>query len=354
MSMIATLLQDLRPKYPSMLDSRELRGSRYGLFDKGKLNANSPKGIVTSEVIEMAMRSWGRNVDISVMSPIASNNGTGLTCTVTGTEAISDILNLTWVTVSNGFEMQPAKNKMNEISYEQEFLRKYTDMVRKIATSADAATYTALNTAITPAAQYASSYVGAGNKYTFTANAMQVSLANRPAWWNEIEAIMLADDIEPSFDVLMSTNGRAIINPIFNQGAGNSVNTQYAFTNGNFNYSYSNRLTLSAACDATMFIMPEGSYAILNRNSNTCLEGLRSSDGVEFGIAYDPMLGVNLDTVHKSTCGSIVTESGNASDLASVRQYFGFAMHYAIVTPYTNYASSGISSVIRKADFLKV
>ena len=353
MSMLATLLQDLRPKYPSMLDKFELRGTNYGLFDKGITNAKSPKGIITPEILAMAMASWGRNVDISVMSPKTAANGTGLSCTVVGVESLSAIMNITWVRVSNGFEMQRAKNPMNEISYDQEFLRKYTDAVRAMALSADQGTYSAINTAITPAAQYKSSYVGVGNKYTFLANAMQVSLANRAAFFNEIEAIFAADDLNPAFDFIFSTNGRAVINPIINQGGANSVNTQYPFTQGNFNFNYSNRVTLSAACDATAFVMPEGAYAIVTRNSNTTKMALESSDGKKFGTAFSDLLGVDLGTIEYSTCGSIAVESGNADDSASVRDYFGMELNYGIITPYSNFANSNMPSVIRKADFLK-
>ena len=354
MATTATVLQDLRANYPTLLDRHELRPSFYGLLDMAIRNTTDPRGIISADVLQKSLISWGRNVDIPVMTPSSAANGTGLACTFTGTEAISAIVNATYVTVSNGFEMMPALNFQNEIKYAQEFARKYTDCMRKIALSIDGAIYTAINTVRTPAAQYASSYVGVGNRYTFTADAMNVLLANYGDFFNDVPDIMAADDIYPQFDVILSTNGRSIVSKLFAQGEANSANTQYPFTNGDFDFSYSNRVTVSAASNATGFITPKGAFGIVSKNSPDCLAGNVTSGGHKFGTLYEPMLGITLDTLEFSACGSIATETGNAADVTAVREKYQFAAHYGILTPYTNFATSGVASVIRKFDMKQV
>lgn len=347
--MTATVLQDLRANYPSMLDKYETRGTFYGLLDKAIQNTTDPRGIVSADVISKALQSWGRQVDIPVMSPAAAANGTGLTCTNTGTEAISNLVNVTWVTVSNGFEMQPAKNYQNEIKYAQEFARKYTDAIRAMALAVDGAIYTQLNTVKAVAADYGGGYVGAGNKYgALAGDAVQVALANYGDWFNDSIDIMAFSDIYPMFDVVMSTNGRSIYRNLFAQGQGNDTNTQYQFTNGELDFAFSNRVTLTAGSRATGFIMPKGAFGIIGRNSPDCLAGNTTSAGHMFGTVYEPMLGMTLDTLEYSLCGSIAVESGNAADAAAVREHFQFAAHYAIVTPYDSVSTP----VIRKFDML--
>lgn len=355
MAMTTTALQAIRNDYPSFLDRFELRPETYGLLKLAIANATNPMGIISPDVLAQARTSWGRSNEIPVMSPTANANGSGLTCTFTGTEAISDLIGVTYVSISNGYEMQPAKNFQNEISYLQENARKYTDMIRKIAAAVDASVDTALTANITPAAEYDSSYVGTSNRYPFTANVMGVALANRPNFFNDLTDIMAADDLLPQFDVVGSTNLRSIISQLFAQGQANSENTEYQFTKGDFDFLFSNNLTLTpTTSDATGIVMPKGAIAILNRNSPDCLAGNTAGGDHKFGTLFDPTLGMTMDTLDYSACGPISTESGNVLDTTAVREYHQVAIHYAILTPYSNFANSGVSSVIRKFDLLKV
>lgn len=354
--MTATTLQDIRVNYPSLLDRFELRGTNYALMNLGIQNAMNPStGIVSPDLLDKAMMSWGRGIDIPVMTPAPNANGTGLTCTFSGTESISDFVNVTWVTVSNGFNMQPVKNFQNEISYNQEFARKYTDAVRNMALAVDGAVDTVLTAAITPAAEYGSSYIGVGNKYgALVADVIQVSLANRPDFFNDLVDIMAEDDILPSFDSPVSTNGRGIISQLFAQGDANSTNTQYQFTQGDYDFHFSKRVTQTpATTDATGFVMPKGSYGIIHRVRPDCMAGNETTDGKIFGtIPNDPTLGATIGTLFSSTCGTAAVESGNAADTTSVLETHQMEVHYGILTPYTNFATSSVPSVIRKYDLL--
>jgi hypothetical protein len=280
MAMTATVLQDLRANYPSLLDKWELRPEKYALLNKGVMNAENPStGIISPDVLDKAMQSWGRNVDIPVMQVASASNGTGLACTFTGTEAVSAFVNITWVTVSNGFEMQPAKNFQNEIKYQQEFARKYSDAIRAMAGSINGAIDTALDAAARTA--YTSSYVG--TKYTLTLDAIQSSLANRPDFFNDLVDILAADNYYSPFDVIGSTNMRGIVRQLFAQGEANDTNTAYQFQMGDFNFSWDNDVTVSLASDATGYAMPAGAYGIVHRNSPDCMANTPTTDGKHNG-----------------------------------------------------------------------
>jgi hypothetical protein len=354
MAMTATALQDLRANYPSLLDRHELRPEKYSLLMKGVENANNPStGIISADVLEKARISWGRDVDIPVMEVASQANGTGITCTFTGTEAVSAFVNLTFVTISNGFQMQPAKNFQNEIKYSQEFARKYSDAIRAMAGATNALIDTALDGALAAAADYTSSYIGAGKKYGAipVSDAIQVSLANRPDFFNDLVDINAADDIFPQFDVLSSINGRGIISQLFAQGAANSTNTAYQFSAGDFNFAFDKDVTLGvvAATDASGYVMPVGAYGVMSRNSPDCLANNVTTDGKQYGIVSDPTMGMDLDTLYFSSCADINALSGNASDVSAVQETHQMAAHFCILTPFE---ATGSSGVIRKFDLL--
>ncbi len=355
MATTATTLQDIRINYPNLFDKFDLRGQKYSLTQLALRNTANPQGIISADLLNKARISWGRGIDIPVFSQGGQANGTGLTCTFTGTQPVSDIVNVTFVTISNGFEMQPAKNFQNEMTYPQEFMRQFTDSSRKIAVALDALFDTTLTSNITPAAQYASSYVGVGNRYPFVADKMQVDLGDRANFMNDLTDILAADDLEDqTFDVVLSTNGRSIVRQIFAQGPANDTNTAYQFTMGDFDFVFSNRVTQTAATDATGFALPKGAIGIVSRNSPDAMANNRTSDGHQFSTMFNEIIGLTTDTLTFSTCGDVQPESGNADDTTAVREFHQQAIHIGILTPYENFAGSAVSGVIRKFDWLKV
>jgi len=351
MATTATVLDNIKVNYPSMLDQFDLRGSEHALLNKGIQNANMGTGIVSADLVNKAKDSWGRTIDIPVMSAQAGALGTGLTCTAVGTEAVSAFVNVTWVTVSAAWKMEPTKNDQNEISYLQEFARKYTDNIRAIADNIDIAVDAALTTALCPAAQYASSYVGGGAKYgALVADRVQSSLALRPEFFNDYTSIQKADDIRGRYDVIGSTNLESIVRQSAAQGAGNDTNEAFQF--GAYDFTWSNNVTVSAASDATMYILPKGSYGVIFRNAPDPRYGRSTTDGKIYGTAFDDTLGTMVDTMYYSTCADINALSGNAADVAAVQETHQVAVHYGIITPYSNFAVSGKAGVIRAADLL--
>lgn len=354
MTLVATRRQEARVAYPNMFDKFELRGQKYGLLDLAISNAKMPQGIISPDLMAKAKRGWGQAIKIPVMTSVAAANGTGLTCSASATQAISAHVAVTFVTISNGFTMNPAEYAQNDISYEQVFARQYTDTIRKIAAAVDVVVDSTLTANIAAAAEYSSSYVGAAGKYgALVGDKVQVSLAQQPNFFNDWLDILAADDLEDQeFDVVGSTNLRGIVQQIFSQGAGNSTNTSYQFNTGDWAFRYSNRVIVTpTTSNATFFTLPKGAVALISQNSPDCEFGSKTGDK-EWGKMFDPTLGIELDTLTDMSCADINAITGNAKDTAALVEGYQFAAHYAILTPYSNYATSGVSSVIRKVDFL--
>ena len=347
MATTATRLQDIRAMYPSMLDKWELRPEVYALWAKGVANATNPMGIISSDVLTKASNSWGLDVEIPVMSIASSANGTGLTCTYTGTEAVSDLVTITWVTISNGFNMVPSRNAQNEIKYAEEFARKYADAIRAMAGAANAAIDTALTAVIE--GTYTNPYVPA--KYAVGANdALQVALANRPDFFNDLVDILASDDIFPQLDVLGSTNLRGIVSQLFAQGDANATNTAYQFQQGDYNFFFDKDVTVGAVAptDASGYVMPAGAYGVVSRNSPDCIAGTENKTHT-WGIINDATIGIPMDYLYTDGCfDNSADPSAYTGDTAVAQETHQMAMHFGILTPY----ESTQSGVIRKFDLL--
>jgi hypothetical protein len=300
------------------------------------------------------MNSYGRTVDIPVMSqvPNAAGLGTGLACSSSDSEPISAFVNITWVTVSNEWFMEPSKNDQNEIGYLQEFAAQYSAKMSAIYNSIDAAIDTALIAALTVEADYGSSYIGVGNKYgALTASRIDASLAQRTTFLNDLTSIQKADDIYGRQDIIGSTNMESIVRDMGAQGGGNDTNEAYQL--GLFDFSFTNNVTVGAASDATGYVVPKGSFGIVFRNSPDPRAGRSTTDGKQYGMIYDPVLGTNIDTMFYSACADINAKTGNALDVANVQEHHQVAVTYGIMTPYAQYTAgtSGAPGVIRAFNF---
>jgi hypothetical protein len=268
---------------------------------------------------------------------------------------ISALVAVTFVSISNGFQMRPVLNNQNDITYAQTFASLYTNAMRSIAKAVDVLVDSTLTSNIASAAQYGSSYVGVGNKYgALVADKIQVSLAQQPLFFNDLLDILAADDLEDEvFDIVGSTNLRGIVKQIFSQGQGNSTNQSFQNDAADWDFKFSNRvIPTPTTSNASFFAMPKGSVALLSQNSPTNSAGYTAGDGKIWDTLYDPTVGVTLDTLFEDKCANVSADTGNAKDTADVLQGFQFAGHFALLTPYSNFAVSGVSSTIRKVDFL--
>lgn len=354
MTLVATRLQEVRVAYPNGFDKQENRGQKYGLLDLALMNARMPQGLVSADLQAKARNSWGRALKIPSLTPISSANGTGLSCTFSDTVPISALTAVTFATISNGFQMRPVLNKQNDITYDQTFANLYTNAIRSIAKAIDILGDTTLTANIATAAEYGSAYLGGGNKYgALVANVIQVTLAQQGLFFNDLKDILATDDIEDeTLDVIGSTNLRGALKNIASQGAQNATNTNFQF-DSEYDFRYSNRVIATpTTSNSSFFVMPKGSIALLSQNSPTNLAGHTTGDGKAWGVLDDPMLGITMDTLFEDKCADVSSETGNAKDTADVLEGFQFAVHIALITPYSNFATSGVSSTIRKVDFL--
>lgn len=348
MATTATNLDNIKVNYPSMLDQFDLRMADYGLLAKANQYANDSTGIISNDLKAKAQDSWGRTIDIPVMSQVAGTLGTGLSCSPADSVPVSAFMNVTWVTVSASWYMEPSKNEQNEINYLQEYMNQYKAKMNAIYNNLDAAVDTALIAALCVQAQYSSSYIG-GKYGALTANRIDATLAQRDGFLNDLTSIQKADNIYGRQDVIGSTNAESIVRALGAQGTGNDTNDAYQL--GLFDFSFTNNVTVGAASDASCYVVPKGSFGMVFRNHPDAKAGRMTTSGKQYGMVYDDVLGTNVDTMFESDCADINVKTGNALDTSNVQEKHQVSVNYGIITPYSNFAVSGEGAVIRGFNF---
>tara|TARA_R110000803_G_scaffold101982_3_gene169998 strand:- start:875 stop:1948 length:1074 start_codon:yes stop_codon:yes gene_type:complete len=354
MAMTATVLDNIKVNYPNLLDQFDNRKADHGLLRKAIMNSNMAGGIISADLKEKAQNSYGRTIDIPTISQTPGTLGSALACTATDTVSVSAFVNVTWVTVSASWFMEPAKNDQNEISYLQEFASQYSAQINAIYNSMDSSIDTALIAALCVEAQYGNTMIGAGNKYgALLANRIDVSLAQRELFLNDMTSINKSDDIYGRQDLIGSTNAESILRNTYAQGQANDTNT--GFQAGLFDAMFTNNVTVGAASDATCYVVPKGSFGLVTRNSPDCRAGRSTTDGKMYGMTYDPVLGANIDTLYSSSCQDINAKTGNALDVAAVQEQHQIAVNFGILTPSSAFAAGppiiGAPGVIRAFNF---
>jgi hypothetical protein len=353
MATTATNLDNIKVNYPSMLDKFDNRTGDYGLLAKANEYSNSSMGIVTNDLKTKAMNSWGRTIDIPVMAPTAGGLASGLVCTPTDDVAISSFTNVTWVSVSASWFMEPSLNEQNEISYLEMWLNQYRANMNAIYNSVDSSIDTALIAALAVEAEYSSSYIGVGNKYgALTADRIDVSLAQRTGFLNDMTSINKADDIFGRQDIIGSTNAESIVRDMGAQGSGNDTNEGYQL--GLFDFSFTNNVTVGAASDASCYVVPKGAFGIVYRNHPDCAAGRSTTSGKQYSTMYDPVFGANIDVTFQSVCADINAKTGNALDVANVQELHQVNVNFGIITPSNSFgvgASVAPGGVIRGFNF---
>ena len=346
----ATKLQELRAMYPNNFDRLENRGQKYGLLDLALANAMNPQGIINADIMDKARLAWGTAMTIPALSGVSAANGTGLSCSFGANVPISELVGVTFASISNGFTMNPIEYFSNEIKYAQTRSWLYTKAIRNMALAIDALVDTTLTSNIAAAAEYNNPY--AGTKYPFVADKLQVSLAQQPYFFADMTAINASDDLEDErFDVVGSTNLQPTVRLIFNQGQSNDENTAYQA--GDFDFRFSNRvIPTPITSNSSFFVLPKGAVVIMSQNNPLNVAGRTTGDGMQYSTLFDPTLGMTMDTLYQDKCIDLSATTGNPKDTASIQEGFQMAVHFALLTPYTKHSVSGTPNSIRKVDFL--
>jgi hypothetical protein len=333
----ATALSEYRHQYSaSNLDKAENRGSGFGLLSLAKrdtLNLISPQTLIS------ARGTAARTTKVPVLQKISYSPGSTRSCTGATQDTTSALSTVSWTTITSGFHMVPSQYDNNEIAYVEDFKQKLFHLERAWAVAIDTAIYTALNAA------KSTTYTATDSPYAFTSNVIQIPNGDKGTYLNELYQSMYQDDFTGPFNIVASPQLMAVNSYFGNQGAGNSVNTMFQF--GEFQFDFSNRVSLSTGAHSTFFIMPTGSLAILDWIDPDSRANRRLSETNYWTNFNMPMLGMTAGLHVQMACADNASTYGSGLE-ASVTENYNFSMDYAIITPYI---SAGAVPIF-KADIL--
>lgn len=342
MSLVKTVLQDLRANYPSNLDRDELRLTTFGLLTAAMAMTSGPSSIISTDLRKKAEASQGRNLDIPVLRKGAVTIKNVRSCTFGAGETESDFIRVVWQTIAFDITMVPSNYENNEIAYNEDLAKKMREGAEALQIEIETDLDLALDTAKSQV--YNSTIVG--DTYALVGSAIQVTNADLDFFFNDLEAINFADDFGGS-NIKVVTNHRfmSIVRKIDNQGAQNDENT--AFTLIGKEFTFSNRIANGLAVKATGYFMPDGSLGFLTRTSVDGRMGHRSTDGFEWAVDTIPGLPFPVDIKYKSTCDdkSAMQATGTSHLTSTMVEHWQIAVDFAILTPYNSDLATKSNSI---------
>jgi len=341
MSIINTRIQNARASYPNGFDRQELRQQNFGWINLAK-NSN----LLTPSAMSFVMNHWGAP---ALQIPVMSKNkptptGAFNTCTFGNLEANSDLYNVTFIEDSVAIDMIMRESDQNEISFQQEFERKFSDAEEALADLIEAQIHTVIDAA--KATTYNSGFVGAGLRYPLAGGALQVSATEQDFFFNDMKSIMFADDFtERNFQVLGDAQLESFVQRFGNQGGANNTNQEFQFNGYTFGYSRSTTTTGGAV--STGFVMPTDTIAYFSIVSPDAKRG-QMSKTVDWDVVHSDLLGIDLEIMRTDGCTDASDRTGNTSDTGAYIEQWQIGMKVAVLTPY----NLGTNGGIKKFDFL--
>lgn len=349
--LLETYLQDIRGLYPNGFDRNEWRFTKSGLLTAVKEMSESPMSIITEDIKEKALKSEGRALKVPVIKQGELTVTNQRTCAIGNFENESALVTVNWATMVVNISMVKSQYAKNEITYLQDLNKKLMLVKEAFTKTMEQAIFARLELAKATAAQYNSSLVGVGNKYPFVGDAMQVSVADQPTFFNDLEVILNEDDFHAElFHVLGSTTLSSYVRHWANQGGGNYENLSYQF--GGYSFRYSNRVVNGATVRATGYAMPDGSIGMLTRVNIDATLGNKTTDGTQWETAFIDGFPYEVGVMYKSTCAdkSALNGTGLEHLTATMVEQWQFSLDFGLVTPYQS--DPARAQPIKKFEFI--
>lgn len=346
MSLVLTLCQNLISKYSGATDKNEIRASRYGAWDFFQKQTGLASGILDAQTKANVMKSFGNTVQIPVLDNRTVTIGNTRSCTVADSENTSKLITLTFATYSFGFTMTPAQHYNNMIAYQQDFDKKLELYLLKLAATLDTAAVAKL---ATDKNQHFPAAITA--YYAATANALQVPLAGHNDFYNNLSAIQEEMDFYGKLNIISSTSGQPMLNRLKAQGGGNDENDAFQF--GGYEWNFTNRLTNGAGVKSTLYAIPDGNVAVVNRNDPDAIAGSSVGNGAkQWGIANMPLVNMDMATYYYEDCADKSALHAGTSGLTRTKvEGFEFSTDVCFVSAYNSVPATTFSPIL-KAELL--
>ena len=344
MSLLNSLMQNLRSSYSNQFDKNELRASRYGALNFFKEEA-AQRPIFDAETIANIQRSYGNTVQVPVLDAetIASTGSYTRTCTIADSENTSAIVSLNFATYGWRFSMNPALYFNNLVKRQADFERKFNKYLLQFAADLDSACVAALEAAKNQL------WTGvAPDYYAQAANALQVPQADKDDFYNQLEAIMNTMDFYDNIHVVASTKHMPMVRKLDNQGSSNATNLGFQMDLRGYRWWPSNRVTNASGKDSTLYAVQAGTCFIANRNDPDTMMG-HDIGHKKWDTERVPIVDMVMGTYYQEDCADASGLAGAASagNTRSLKEGFEFSTDIVLATAYNSDLTTRYNPVVK-------
>ena len=345
MSLVATLRTEIVANLGTTVMRDEWRVTRWGILNATKEMTESANSIVNANIKEKALKSEGIDLKIPVVKKGDLTVKNQRSCLIGSYENESEMVEVTWTTLVYDISMIPSQYKDNYVSYLEDFRLKLNLVEEGFGREIEQIIIAKLE------AEKSGIYNSplASNPYSVVGDTLQVPLAQRPTFFNDLSVIMQGDDLySVPYKVLGTTTLQSPVNHYINQGGGNATNTQYQF--GDYDFRFSNALPVSAGKFASGFVMPDGSIGLLTRINEDARKGHSTTKGTVWETDTIAGLGIEVGVMSYSECDDMSANAGLEHLTATKVEKWQFSVDVAVITPYNSDPLTK-AGAIKKFDF---
>jgi len=345
MSLVQTLMQPLRSQYAGSLDKNEARGSRYGAWDFFNEDNRRSDSIFDADIRAKIKSSFGNSVVIPVLDAKTVTIGNVRSCTIADDENTSKLVTLTFATLAFGFTMYPAMYENNDIKYQTDFTRKLKNYTNQLASVLDSAAIAALEAAKN---QF---WTGIAAYYPETADALQVTNAQKNDYYNNVQAILETMDFYGVPHIISSTSGSPLVRRLAEQGAGNTTNEAWQLTP--YEFHWTNRIPNAGGIASTQYIVQEGSVGYETRVDPDSRLGHSVGNQIKWSTVNVPLPntpnGITMGSLYREDCAdaSNIMTSGSTGLTATKREGFQWSVDIAFSTAYNSDPANRYNPIVK-------
>lgn len=323
--LVKTLMQEWRRDSESVY-APEFRLAKYGAMNLF-LDAARRNALVDADVRAEAKGSTGNTIKIRVMKDNADAQvGTERSCTPVNNRTDSDMIGLTWTSITDGFTMFPNEYDTNDIKYQKHFNANMVSMVKRIAKKIDQLCLANLEANKT-------TVVANALNYQQTAGVIGAKWEERNYILNDLGVMLDAMNFGGDMRIVSSVSIESLINELGMHGTANDVN--YALELMGKQFFMTNQLNESGKFGA-MYAVAGNQVDVLSRVSRAEYHGSKAP-GHQFGTTTLPLMGgLTFGTHFIESVGDQSTATGQADMNCDIKHEFGFAIDLAFVNAYSS------------------
>jgi hypothetical protein len=342
MSLIQTRMQNVRANSPRLSDWT-LLPKRNGALAAFLASNNEPNSIVSEELKNKAAAAVGSTVEVPVWDSRTVSIGSTRTVVIADSENTSQLYALTFVVASWGFTVTPSQHMNNHMKVQEDFDRKFNTYAYQFLEDLDAACLAALE------ANKNQVFADLLGIYTNVANAVSVPLANRKEIFGDLNPIMRANDHNGPYVVIGNGGIESLLGKLAELGIYNETNKKIQYVDKDIYFT--NNLANAANFDGTGFCVDAGSLGIVWRHEREALLRTKLPDGTMWDMTNIPGTDIPLDVYFYHGVGdySAIGGAGTTDMTRAAKEHWGFAIEYAIMTPYNTDLTTYANPIVKFA-----